>query len=261
MYTAIAPNIQSPEKRTLFSVNYSLTDYENASDIIIENAQLNNSYGVFALPVHGLVTAVQDAEMQEATRKADMIVPDGQPIRWALNHFHKAGLKDRVYGPTLTLFVLKKADAKRLNVFLYGGNTQETLDGFANYIQQNYPHVNICGKYREEHPEGNTLTAEEINASGAHIVLVGRGCPRQEKWVASQLGKVNAVMMAVGAAFSFHAGNVKQAPAWMQNNGLEWLYRLIQEPGRLWKRYFLTNSYFIYLFLKHKLNPSLNKPA
>lgn len=259
MHTTFSTYIPTPEKRNLFSVDYTLTDYEHASDIIVAHAQHHHSYSVFALPVHGLVTAVQDADMQQATQQADMIVPDGQPIRWALNHFHRAGLKDRVYGPTLTLYVLRKAARHKLSVFLYGGNTQETLDKFADFIRRQYPEVTICGQYREEHPEGNTLTAETINASGAHIVLVGRGCPRQEKWVASQQGKVRAVMMAVGAAFSFHAGNVKQAPAWMQNNGLEWLYRLTQEPGRLWKRYFTTNSYFIYLFLKHKLNPSLNK--
>ena len=84
-------------------------------------------------------------------------------------------------------------------------------------------------------------------------MLVGRGCPRQERWVANHLGKINAAMMAVGAAFDFYAGTVKQAPKWMQDNGLEWLFRLTQEPGRLWKRYLTTNSYFIYLFLKHKL--------
>jgi exopolysaccharide biosynthesis WecB/TagA/CpsF family protein len=92
-----------------------------------------------------------------------------------------------------------------------------------------------------------------INDSGAHIVLVGRGCPRQEEWVSNHKGKINSVMMAVGAAFDFHAGTVKQAPVWMQNYGLEWLFRLIQEPKRLWKRYLFTNSYFIYLFLKHKI--------
>ncbi len=92
----------------------------------------------------------------------------------------------------------------------------------------------------------------KINESGANIVLVGRGCPRQERWVADHLGKINAAMMAVGAAFDFHAGTVKQAPKWMQNYGLEWFFRLTQEPKRLWKRYLFTNTYFIFLFIKHK---------
>ncbi|WKN40694.1 WecB/TagA/CpsF family glycosyltransferase [Tunicatimonas pelagia] len=238
------------------AINYAITDYESASDTIIQQAEQRNSYGVFALPVHGLVEAVQNPAMREATRKAQMIVPDGQPIRWAMNFFHRVGLKDRVYGPTLTLHVLKKANAKELGIFLYGGNTEETLDKFANFIRNTYPNVTICGQYREEKADGNTLSADTINNSGAHIVLVGRGCPRQEIWVANQLDKVNAVMMAVGAAFSFHAGTVKQAPAWMQAAGLEWLFRLLMEPQRLWKRYLLTNGYFIYLFLKEIITPN-----
>ncbi|MGD1890953.1 MAG: WecB/TagA/CpsF family glycosyltransferase [Cyclobacteriaceae bacterium] len=227
------------------TVNYAAVDYESASDIIIEQAKQRNSYGVFALPVHGLVTAIQDRLMWEATQKAQMIVPDGQPIRWAMNYFHKAGLKERVYGPTLTLYVLRKANEKELKVFLYGGSTQETLTKFADFIREKFPNVIVCGQYREEEADGNTLSSEIVNESGAHIVLVGRGCPRQEIWIANRLDSINAVMMAVGAAFSFHAGTVKQAPAWMQRAGLEWLFRLITEPQRLWKRYLETNSYFL----------------
>lgn len=238
------------------TVNYAITDYESASEIIVEQAEQRNSYGVFALPVHGLIEAIQNPAMQAATQKAQMIVPDGQPIRWAMNYFHRAGLKDRVYGPTLTLYVLEKANEKGLNVFLYGGNTENTLNQFTNFIRENYPNVTVCGQYREAQADGNTLAAETINNSGAHIVLVGRGCPRQEIWVANQLRKVNAVMMAVGAAFSFHAGTVKQAPPWMQKVGLEWLFRLIMEPQRLWKRYLLTNGYFVYLFIKEALSTS-----
>lgn len=239
--------------RLFNAVDYAAVDYESASDIIITQAEQRNSYGVFALPVHGLVTAIQDPIMREATQKAQMIVPDGQPIRWAMNYFHQAGLKDRVYGPTLTLYVLKKANEKGLSVFLYGGSTQETLNKFADFIRDKFSNVTICGRYREEAPDGNTLSAEVIKQSGAHIVLVGRGCPRQEIWIADRLKTIDAVMMAVGAAFSFHAGTTKQAPSWMQNAGLEWLFRLLVEPQRLWKRYLLTNGYFIYLFLREAL--------
>jgi exopolysaccharide biosynthesis WecB/TagA/CpsF family protein len=239
--------------RLFNTVDYAVVDYESASNIIIRQAEQRSSYGVFALPVHGLVTAIQDPLMREATQQAQMIVPDGQPIRWAMNYFHKVGLKDRVYGPTLTLYVLRKANEKGLKVYLYGGSTQETLDKFASFIREKYPKVTICGQYREEAADGNTLSSEIVNKSGAHIVLVGRGCPRQEVWVANRLGDINAVMMAVGAAFSFHAGTIKQAPSWMQKAGLEWLFRLIMEPQRLWKRYLETNGYFLYLFLKEAL--------
>lgn len=239
-------------KVKLFNTYYAVVDYQSASDIIIEEAQRNNSFGVFALPVHGLIPAVTDKDMAEAVSKANMIVPDGQPIRWAMNHLYKVGLKDRVYGPILTLHVLEKANQLGLKIFLYGGNTEETLEKFATFIQRKFPNITICGKYREDRPDGSTLSSEEINQSGAHIILIGRGCPMQEKWVASRLGEVKGVMMAVGAAFSFHAGTLRQAPKWMQDRGLEWLFRLIMEPRRLWKRYLFANSYFIWLFFKFK---------
>ena len=128
---------------------------------------------------------------------------------------------------------------------------------FVNFIKKNYQGINISGihvdRFRDALIDEDMNDIKKINDSGAHIVLVGRGCPRQEEWVSNHIGKINCVMMAVGAAFDFHAGTVKQAPSWMQNNGLEWLFRLIQEPKRLWKRYFYTNSVFIYLFIKQKI--------
>ncbi len=245
-----------PTKKNIFSVQYSLVDYESASDVLIDRASHHHSYGLSALAVHGLIESVWNSELNEKVNKIDMVVPDGQPVRWALNYFHNANLTDRVYGPTLTLHVLKKASERKLKVFLYGSK-ESTLDKFSDFIHKNYPGVDICGvhadRFREATPEEDLQDIQRINASGAHIVLVGRGCPRQEKWVADHLGKVDAVMMAVGAAFDFHAGNVSQAPAWMQDRGLEWLYRLIKEPGRLWKRYLYTNAYFIYLFAIHAL--------
>ncbi|MCS6821009.1 MAG: WecB/TagA/CpsF family glycosyltransferase [Microscillaceae bacterium] len=244
--------LQRFEKRRLWAIEYAILDYELASDVIIEKALARQSYAVFALPVHGLITAIQDQAMQQAVQKADMITPDGQPIRWALNSFYKVGLKDRVYGPLLTLKVLEKANPLGLRIYLYGGNTEETLQKFQAFIQKNFPNIQICGAFREEKPTDNLIDIEALKATRPHIVLVGRGCPTQEIWVASQKGNIPAVMMAVGAAFAFHAGTIAQAPIWMQKMGLEWLFRLIQEPKRLWKRYLTTNSYFIYLFIKHR---------
>ena len=243
-------------KCLLFGVNYSIVDYELASDIIVKNAIENKSFGVSALAAHGLITSVENHKFREQLKLIDLIVPDGQPIRWALNSLYDSNLKDRVYGPTLTLHVLGKAAKHNLNVFLYG-STKDTLERFVNFINNNYPDINISGihidRFRDASMEEDINDIKIINDSGAHIVLVGRGCPRQEEWVSNHMGKINSVMMAVGAAFDFHAGTVKQAPSWMQDNGLEWVFRLIQEPKRLWKRYFYTNSYFIYLFLKHKI--------
>jgi exopolysaccharide biosynthesis WecB/TagA/CpsF family protein len=244
------------EKRALFGIDYAIVDYELASEVIIEHAEAHRSFGVSALAVHGLVTSIKDKTVGERVKKIDMVVPDGQPVRWALNSFHKVGMKDRVYGPTLTLHVLEKASQKKLNVYLYG-STEDTLKRFSASIKKKYPGVNLCGihpdRFRDATPEEDEADIQKINNAGAHIVLVGRGCPRQEVWVADHLGKVNAAMLAVGAAFDFHAGTLKQAPKWMQDRGLEWIYRLIKEPRRLWKRYLVTNSYFIFLYLKYKL--------
>jgi exopolysaccharide biosynthesis WecB/TagA/CpsF family protein len=243
-------------KLQLFTANYSITDYLRASETIISKARVRKSYGVSALAVHGLIETVKDRTFRSMVNKLDMVVPDGQPIRWALNSFYKAGLEDRVTGPILTKYVLARASEEKLSVYLFG-STNETLEKFSAFININYPGVRIAGvhpdRFREATPEEDIEDIKKINDSGAHIVLVGRGCPRQERWVASHLGKVNAAMMAVGAAFDFHAGNICQAPAWMQQAGLEWFYRLIQEPGKLWKRYLTTNPHFIILFLACKL--------
>ncbi|UCC39586.1 MAG: WecB/TagA/CpsF family glycosyltransferase [Candidatus Aminicenantes bacterium] len=245
------------EKRNLFGVYYAIVDYDSASDIIVEQGARHRSFGVSALAAHGLVTAVRDKAIGERVKKIDLVVADGQPVRWALNSFYKVRMKDRIYGPTLTLRVLEKADKRNLNVYLYG-STEKTLDALSAFIGKNYPCVNLCGihadRFRDATAEEDRVDIKRINAAKTHIVLVGRGSPRQEVWVADHLGKINAVMMAVGAAFDFHAGKLKQAPKWMQDCGLQWFYRLIKEPRRLWKRYLLTNSYFIYLFLKYKLS-------
>lgn len=240
----------------LFTAKYNVTDYLRASETIISQARIRSSFGVSALAVHGLIETVKDRTFRSVVNMLDMVVPDGQPIRWALNSFYKAGLEDRVTGPILTKYVLARAGEEKLSVYLYG-STPETLEKFTAFININYPGVKIAGihpdRFREATPEEDASDIRKINDSGANIVLVGRGCPRQEKWVASHQGKINAVMMAVGAAFDFHAGNINQAPLWMQQAGLEWFYRLIQEPAKLWKRYLTTNPHFIFLFVLCKL--------
>lgn len=244
-----------PRKRNLFGVNYSLTNYKEATEIIIANAINHNSFGVSALAVHGLIECHNKPDLKAKVNRIDLIVPDGQPVRWALNSFFKANLKDRVYGPKLTWHVLEAANKLGLSVFLYG-STSNTLKLFSENISRSFPDIIIAGihvdRFRDALPEEDKEDIRKINESGAHIVLVGRGCPRQEIWVASHLEKVNSVMMAVGAAFDFHAGTLKQAPFWMQNAGLEWLFRLTIEPKRLWKRYLFTNSKFVYLFFCKK---------
>jgi len=243
------------EKANLFGIQYSITNYADVTKLIIEKSILNQSFSVSALAVHGLVESVRNPNFSKIFNTINLIVPDGQPIRWCLNHFYKLKLSERVYGPRLTLSVLESANKLNLKIYLFGSN-EVTLINFQNFIIRNFPRVIICGthidRFREATEEEDLEDINKINCSGANIVLVGRGCPRQEVWVANHTGKIKAVMIAVGAAFDFLSGTKKQAPRWMQDSGLEWLFRLVQEPKRLWKRYFFTNSYYIYLFLKHK---------
>ena len=239
-------------KKQLFSVSYTITDYDSASDLIISKCLTNQSFGVSALAVHGLMESVTDKSFTETLSKIDMIVPDGQPVRWALNSFFKVGLKDRVAGPILTNHVLAKANKHALNIYLYG-STPATLEKMEAVIRKKYPALVICGKHSDRFREATVSEDQDditkINNSGAELVLCGRGCPRQERWVANHIGKINAPIMAIGAAFDFFAGNIKHAPQWMQDAGLEWLFRLMQDPKKLWKRYLTTNLLFIYLFI------------
>ena len=251
------------KKYSIFGVNYFATNYEEASTILVRQAKSKRSFTFSALAVHGLIEACNNKVFLNVVNAIDMVVPDGQPVKWALNNYYNLGLKDRVAGPDLTLHVLEKANLEGLGIYLFGG-TNDTLEKLTRFIKTNYNKINICGKHIDRFREATELEDKEdmdkINASGAHIVLVGRGCPRQEFWVNSHKGKIKAVMMAVGAAFDFHAKNIRRAPVWMQKTGLEWLFRLSQDPKRLWKRYFYTNATFIFLFFKYKLFGLKNIP-
>lgn len=241
---------------SLFGIRYAITDYEEASNLIINKAKEGQSYTVTALAVHGLIEGYKNQQLRSQINEIDLVLPDGQPIRWALNYFFNALLKNRVYGPTLMLKVLSGAEHNKIGVFLYGSKA-ETIEKLALFISKKYPDIIISGmqsdRFRDATSKEMDEDRENIIKSGAQIVFVGRGCPRQEKWVAENKSFLPAVLIAVGAAFDFHAGNVKQAPGWVQDAGFEWLYRLAKEPGRLWKRYLITNSVFIWLFFINAL--------
>lgn len=244
------------KKYPVFGLHYSVTNYEEASDAIIEQAKRRNSFTVAALPVHGLIESYRFGSYQKVANNIDMVVPDGFPIIWSLNKMYKLNLKERVCGADLTLYVLDKASKLGLNVFLYG-SYEHTIKKFSEFIEENYPGVTICGthpdRFREATEEEDKEDIEKINASGAHIVLVGRGCPRQEYWIDAHKNKINAAMMAIGGAFDWHAKTVKRAPQWMRRMALEWFFRLMVEPRRLWKRYFVTNSIYLFLMARYLL--------
>ncbi len=197
--------------------------------------------------VHSVVTASQDAEFGRVVREADMATPDGAPVAWMMRKLGHAG-QQRINGPDLMWKYCEQVQSSDESVFFYG-STEETLEILKAKLLAAFPRLKIAGVIS---PPFRKLTAEEddaivaqINASGAGTVWVSLGCPKQEMWMAAHRGRINAVMVGVGAAFDYHAGTIKRAPKWMQNNGLEWFYRLVSEPRRLWKRYLVTNTLFV----------------
>ena len=204
---------------------------------------------------HSLVTTTTDPAFCAAIAGADMATPDGAPIAWMLRQLG-APRQQRVCGPDLMLDYCAQAALHGESIYLYG-STEATLDALQRQLLARWPHLQIAGA---ESPPFRALTADEdaaavdrINASGAGTVWVSLGCPKQELWMAAHRGRIHAVMIGVGAAFDFHAGTVRRAPLWMRNRGLEWLHRLASEPGRLWKRYLVTNSVFILLSARQLL--------
>jgi len=241
----------TPRKVDLFGVGISVTDYEEAASRIIDAAARRESFAMTALATHGLTEAVRDPGLRAAVAGIDLVTPDGQPVRWAMNALHGTGLRERVYGPALMGHVCERAAREGVGLYLFG-STPETCQRLTEELPRRYPGLRIVAvqpdRFREATPAEDAEDVERMNASGAGVVLVGRGCPRQERWVAAHRGKVNASMMAVGAAFDYYAGNIDQPPAWMQQRGLEWLFRLTQDPKRLWRRYLLHNTLFCWYF-------------
>jgi N-acetylglucosaminyldiphosphoundecaprenol N-acetyl-beta-D-mannosaminyltransferase len=188
---------------------------------------------------------------------SDLTVPDGQPLVWAMNALGH-DLSSRVYGPELMARYCERAALTGSRMFLYGGRNQGALVQLALNLRTRYPGLNIVGGYappfRPLTGEEETFVLDEINRSQADVVWVGIGVPKQEKWMAAMRPRLRApVLVGVGAAFDFHAGLVPQAPSWMQSMGLEWAYRLLQEPGRLWRRYLRYNPRFVAGFLRQWL--------
>lgn len=244
-------DIERIAKRSIFGIGISVTDYAQATRVVIRHAKEHRSFTVTALATHGLMLADEDPAFRAVVNSIDLVTPDGQPVRWALNALHGTRLAERVYGPDLTGFVCAAAAREGVSVYLYG-SSPETNSRLAAALERAYPGLVIAGRqpdrFREATTEEDAADIERINSSGAGVVLVGRGCPRQERWVAAHKDRVHAAMLAVGAAFDYHAGTLGRPPPWMQRLGLEWLFRLIQEPRRLFGRYVRYNSRFMLRF-------------
>lgn len=197
---------------------------------------------------HSVVTAGRDARFRAAIEGADMATPDGAPVAWMMRRLGQRA-QPRVNGPDLMWRYCALAAERSESIYLYG-STPETLHALMQRLHRAFPALQIAGwrspPFRPPTAQEDADDVAAINASGAGVVWVSLGCPKQELWMAAHAGRVQAVMVGVGAAFDFHAGTIARAPDWMRRYGLEWLHRLASEPRRLWKRYLVTNTLFIW---------------
>ncbi len=243
-------------RRNLLGVEVCSTDYAEACDAIRVAAQEKRPLAVTALAVHGVMTGALDPVHRRRLNALDLVVPDGQPVRWGLNLLYGDGLQDRVCGPKLMLHVCAMAEATGLSIGFYG-NKPEVLEELKRKLLDKYPRLRIAAampsRFGRVAPDEQAALADEIAASGADILFVGLGCPRQEVWVFENKSRLNMPIFAVGAALDFHADRIPQAPQWMQDSGLEWAFRLWQEPARLWRRYLLLNPLYLMMLAAQKL--------
>jgi len=245
-----------PPKRDLFGVGVSATCYTEAEEAIIQSAAAGNGGVATFLAVHGIVSAATNPEYLKCVNRCQIVAPDGQPVRWAMNLFRDARLSDRVYGPEIMRRVCRRCAQNGLSVF-FCGSTPQVLAMLASRMREMFPELIIAGvdspPFRPMTTDENDALCDRINRSGAAVVFIGLGVPRQELFADRNRDKIHGVQLCVGAAFDFLSGSKKTAPAFMQRAGLEWLHRLAQEPRRLWKRYLFTNSIFIVLVFREIL--------
>lgn len=243
-------------KKNVLGILVNAVNYEAAVSKVIDAARARKPMSVSALAVHGVMTGVLDSTHRYRLNHIDLVLPDGQPVRWALNWLYNTGLPDRVCGPITMLQICERAAEEGLSIYLYG-STNLVLDALSKNLCQRFPKLIIAGmqpsKFKTISLEEKQKIAQEIRNSGAAITFVGLGCPRQEVWVYEYRDNLSMPLIAVGAAYDFHSGNVTKSPDFLGKLGLEWLFRLIMEPRRLWQRYVLLNPLYIWLFLLQAL--------
>lgn len=250
-------------KLNVLTIPVSTGSYAEFIQQLVTAAAAQKSEYACVANVHMLIEAYKNRRFAKVVKEAAYVTPDGKPVTWAMRLLY--GIKqERVAGMDLLPDLVRAAEGADLPVFFYGG-TEEMMRKTQTYLQRNNPALKIAGVYS---PPFRNLTVleekrvvEKINGSGAALVFVILGCPKQEKWMASMKGRIHAVMVGLGGALPVMIGDQRRAPQWMQKSGLEWLYRLGQEPGRLFKRYAVTNSLFFYLLAKAYLRKRLTHPA
>jgi N-acetylglucosaminyldiphosphoundecaprenol N-acetyl-beta-D-mannosaminyltransferase len=236
-------------KHNFLNVQIDITNYDHACDRISSWARAQQSCYIIAANVHVVMTAYWSSGYRQVLNHAALVTPDGMPLVLALRWLGWPQAT-RVYGPDLMLHCCQRAAQEGLPIYLYGG-TETMLEKLQTNLAVRFPKLKIAGAYsppfRDLTQDEEQQALERIHQSGAAIVFVALGCPKQERWMARQQGQLHAVMIGVGAAFGFHSGEVRQAPRWVMALSLEWLYRLMIEPKRLWKRYLINNPAFVLL--------------
>lgn len=237
--------------RMVLGMRVDATSYEDACLRVRAWSLAGKGSYICVSNVHMTMESYDDPVFRTIVNQADLITPDGMPLVWAMR-LQGVRQQQRVYGPELTLRVCEMAAREGIPVALYGG-TPESLTMFAERMEQQFRGLKIVCKvappFRPPTLDEDAVHTQMIVDSGARIVLVGIGCPKQERWMAEHKNRISAVMLGVGAAFDFHSGRVRQAPPWIQRSGLEWLFRLMMEPRRLWKRYLKHNPRFAFLMI------------
>jgi N-acetylglucosaminyldiphosphoundecaprenol N-acetyl-beta-D-mannosaminyltransferase len=263
------PQGTQPPTCSVLGLPLLVSDYSGAVEIATSHARsAQRPYLIAAANTHLTTLARRDRAFGESMAQFDLILPDGMPLIWVMNRRLPEPLRDRIYGPTFMLHTLEATAtgaAQELRHMFVGG-TPDLLSRLRERLLSRFPSLQIAGEYAPTFapwPEGeDERILDAICESGAHFVWVGLGCPRQEHWLARNKHRLPpAVYGAVGAAFAFHAGTVRQAPPWMQRHGMEWLFRLTAEPRRLWKRYFVYNALFLWYLTCDRKTGVFDRPA
>ncbi|MEM9934963.1 MAG: WecB/TagA/CpsF family glycosyltransferase [Bacteroidota bacterium] len=239
-------------KLDILGSHISTGSYHTFVEEIVGKGKRNESSYVCVANVHMVMEAHKDGAFRKVLNEADITTPDGMPLVKGMKMLYNYE-QDRVAGMDLMPSLMKEAEALSLSVYFYG-STEEVLSKITDRAGKEFPSLHIAGTYsppfRKLSPEEEAGVIDMINEAAPHLVFVALGCPKQEKWMANHLGKIHACMLGVGGAFPVYAGEQSRAPMWMQKMALEWMYRLVLEPNRLWKRYMVTNSAFVFHFIK-----------
>ena len=239
-------------RKKIIALNINISSVDQAINDILELGQKRVPSFVCFVNAHMIIEAYWNKGLSEKINKARFLVPDGMSVTKSIKFLYKID-QERMPGIGSFPKLIKRAADKNLSIYLFG-STDDVLKKIKKRALEENPHLNITGTFSPsfDKPIDSESYINKINDASPHVVFVALGCPKQEKWMAMHSHKVNAVMLGVGGAFPVYAGIKKGAPDWMQRHSLEWFYRLCQEPGRLWKRYLVTNSMFILLILKQK---------